>query len=44
MEVFNKFVIPRMFISVAKGELSPEDAALMAEAEITKIAEKWKQV
>jgi len=44
MEVFNKFVIPRMFISVAKGELSPEEAARMAEAEITKIAEKWKQV
>src|SRR6266853_1093052 len=44
MEVFNKFVIPRMFISVAKGELRPEEAARMAEGEITKIAEKWKQV
>lgn len=44
MEVFNTFVIPRMFISVVKGELSPEDAARAAEAEVTKIAEKWKGV
>ena len=44
MEVFNTFVIPRMFISVVKGELSPEDAASAAEAEVNKIAEKWKQV
>ena len=44
MEVFNTFVIPRMFISVVKGELSPEDAARAAEAEVTKIADKWKQV
>jgi multiple sugar transport system substrate-binding protein len=44
MEVFNTFVIPRMFISVVKGELSPEDAARAAEAEVNKIAEKWKQV
>lgn len=44
MEVFNSFVIPRMFISVVKGELNPADAARAAEAEILKITEKWKQV
>ena len=44
MEVFNTFVIPRMFMSVVKGDLSPVEAARAAEAEVTKIAEKWKQV
>jgi multiple sugar transport system substrate-binding protein len=42
MEVFNSFVIPRMFIGVAKGELSPEDAAHAAEAEVTRIVDKWQ--
>ena len=44
MEVFNSFVIPKMFISVVKEELGPEDAARAAQSEITKISEKWKQV
>lgn len=44
MEVFNSFVIPRMFIRVVKGELSPEDAARAAETEVKRISEKWKQV
>jgi multiple sugar transport system substrate-binding protein len=43
MEVFNSFVIPRMFISVVTGELSPEDAAHAAEAEVLRIADRWKQ-
>ena len=43
MEVYNSFVIPRMFLRVVKGELSPEDAARAAEKEVTRIAEKWKQ-
>jgi len=42
MEAFNTFVIPRMFMSVVKGELSPEDAARRAEAEVIRISEKWK--
>src|SRR5579871_3371604 len=33
MEVFNSFVIPRMFISVITGKSSPEDAMHLAEAE-----------
>ncbi len=43
MEIYNSFVIPRMFLSVVKGERSPGDAAKAAEAEVTKIADKWKQ-
>jgi multiple sugar transport system substrate-binding protein len=43
MEIYNTFVIPRMFMSVVKGERSPGDAAKAAEAEVTKIADKWKQ-
>ncbi|HVR06976.1 MAG TPA: carbohydrate ABC transporter substrate-binding protein, partial [Thermoanaerobaculia bacterium] len=43
MEAFNTFVVPRMFLRVVKGEASPEDAARAAAAEVTRIAEKWKQ-
>jgi multiple sugar transport system substrate-binding protein len=42
MEVFNTSVLPRMFASVVRGELSAEDAANAAEAEVKRIAEKWK--
>jgi multiple sugar transport system substrate-binding protein len=44
MEVFNSFVIPRMFISVVTGQSSPEDAAQVAHAEVTRIADRWRQV
>jgi multiple sugar transport system substrate-binding protein len=44
MEVFNTFLIPRMFSSVVKGELSAEDAARAAETEVKRIAEKWKKI
>jgi multiple sugar transport system substrate-binding protein len=43
MEVFNSFVIPRMFISVVTGRSSPEDAMRSAEAEVMRIADRWKQ-
>jgi multiple sugar transport system substrate-binding protein len=43
MEAFNTFVVPRMFLSVVKGEASPDDAARAAEAEVKRIADKWKQ-
>jgi multiple sugar transport system substrate-binding protein len=43
MEAFNRFVIPKMFTSVVKGELSPQDAARAAEVEITNISEKWNR-
>jgi ABC-type glycerol-3-phosphate transport system substrate-binding protein len=44
MEVFNSFVIPRMFISVVTGEREPAEAAQAAEAEVSHIADKWRQV
>ena len=44
MEGFNTSVIPRMFASAAKGELSVMDAARAAESEMKQIAEKWKDV
>jgi multiple sugar transport system substrate-binding protein len=44
METFNKSVIPSMFLSVVKGEKSPEDASREAAAVVQRIAEKWKDV
>ncbi len=41
-EAFNTFVLPTMFAKVARDELSPEDAAKAAEAELTRIWDKWK--
>jgi multiple sugar transport system substrate-binding protein len=43
MEVFNTFVIPRMFLSVVQGERSPAEAMDAAAAEVQRIADKWKQ-
>jgi multiple sugar transport system substrate-binding protein len=43
MEVFNSFVIPRMFASVAQNDVTPQDAAAAAQKEIAAIVEKWKQ-
>lgn len=42
MEVFNSSVLPRTFASVIKGERSAEDAASAADAEVKRLAEKWK--
>ena len=44
MEAFNTFLVPRMFQSVVKGELSVLDAAREAEAEMKRIKEKWSDV
>ena len=44
MEAFNTFLIPRMFRSAVRGELSVLDAARAAETEMKQIAEKWKGV
>ena len=43
MEVFNTFVITRMFQSVVKGERTPDEAGSAATAEVKRIADKWKQ-
>jgi len=40
-EVFNTFVIPTMFARVARGEVTPEDAAETAQREIERIFGKW---
>ncbi len=42
-EVFNTFVLPTMFAKVARGDVSPEDSAKAAEAEIKRIFEKRKE-
>jgi multiple sugar transport system substrate-binding protein len=42
-EVFQTFVIPNMFAAVAKGALSPEEAASAAEKEVKRIFEKWDE-
>jgi multiple sugar transport system substrate-binding protein len=44
MEAFNTFVVPRMFLSVAKGERSSIDAINVATAEAQRIVDKWKQI
>jgi len=44
MEVFNSFVIPRMFASVVQGHLTAQDAAAAAQREVTDIVEKWNQI
>jgi multiple sugar transport system substrate-binding protein len=43
MEAFNTHLLPRMFMSVVKGQQTPEDAARAAETELKRIADKWKQ-
>ena len=43
MEVFNTFVIPRMFASVVQNDVTPQDAAAAAQKEIADIVDKWKQ-
>jgi multiple sugar transport system substrate-binding protein len=43
MEVFNTFVIPRMFASVVRDDVTPQDAAAAAQEEIVAIVDKWKQ-
>lgn len=40
-EVFDTFVIPRMFAEVAEGKLSPSDAANSADKQVKQIFEKW---
>jgi multiple sugar transport system substrate-binding protein len=42
-EVFNKFLIPQMFAEVAKGKMTPDEAARAAEREIKPIFAKWRR-
>ena len=43
MEIFNRFTIQRMFSSVAKGELTPDEAADAATAEVKHVVENWNK-
>jgi multiple sugar transport system substrate-binding protein len=42
-EVFTQFVIPEMFATAARGEMSAEEAVAGAEAQMTPIFEKWRE-
>ena len=42
MEVFNQFLVPRMFAAAAKGEMSAEDAVKAAEAQMKPIFDQWR--
>ncbi len=42
-EVFNQFLVPRMFASAARSELTPADAVKRAEAEMQPIFERWRE-
>jgi Bacterial extracellular solute-binding protein len=41
-EVFNKFIIPTMFAAAARGQQSPKDAVVEAEAQVTAIFDKYR--
>jgi ABC-type glycerol-3-phosphate transport system substrate-binding protein len=42
-EVFGTFVIPNMFASAARGEVTPKEAVARADAQIKPIFEKWRK-
>lgn len=42
-EVFNQFIVPKMFAAAARGEMSAEEAVAAAEAQIKPIFEKWRE-
>jgi multiple sugar transport system substrate-binding protein len=43
MEVFNQYLVPKMFAAAARGEMSAEDAVKAAEAEMRPIFDKWRE-
>jgi multiple sugar transport system substrate-binding protein len=43
MAAFNSFVVPRMFLRVAKGELGAQEAVRAAAVEVRSIVDRWKQ-
>lgn len=42
-EVFEQFIVPKMFAAAARGEMSAEDAVKAAEAQIEPIFAKWRE-
>ena len=43
MEIFDQFVVPRMFAAAAKGEMTPEEAVAAAAAQAEPIFAKWRE-
>jgi multiple sugar transport system substrate-binding protein len=42
-EVYNNYLIPKMFGAAARGEMTAEDAVKAAEAQIQPIFDKWRE-
>ena len=42
-EVFNQFLVPRMFAAAARGEMTAEESVQAAEAQMKPIFDKWKE-
>jgi multiple sugar transport system substrate-binding protein len=43
MEVFNQFLVPKMFVAAARGEMTAELAVIAAEAQMRPIWDKWRE-
>jgi multiple sugar transport system substrate-binding protein len=43
MDVFNQFLVPKMFAAAARGEMTAEDAVKAAEAQMRPIFEQWRE-
>jgi multiple sugar transport system substrate-binding protein len=43
MEVFNQFMIPKMFAAAATGEMTAEEAVKGAEAQMKPIFDRWRE-
>jgi multiple sugar transport system substrate-binding protein len=41
-QVFDHFIVPKMFAAAARGEMGPTEAVAAAEAQIKPIFEKWR--
>jgi multiple sugar transport system substrate-binding protein len=41
---WNSYVVPRMFINVVKGAVSPEEAVKATEDEVKRLADTWRRV
>jgi multiple sugar transport system substrate-binding protein len=41
-EVFNQYLVPKMFAAAARGEMTAEDAVRAAEAQMKPIFDKWR--
>jgi multiple sugar transport system substrate-binding protein len=43
MDVFNQFLVPKMFAAAAKGEMTAEEAVKAAEAQMKPIFDGWRE-